>query len=68
MSEQVKTREIGRAIKVGRALYVAIPTLIQQATGIKRGDRLAFETDGRTVLMAKIPIEEIISRALLKRG
>ncbi len=60
------TREIGRVMRVGRALYVCIPKSIQEAAGIKRNDRIVMECDGRTILMAKIPMNELISRALLK--
>lgn len=60
------TREISRCVRMSRALYVAVPVAIQKAIGWKRGDRVVWETDGRTVLVAKIPMDEIISRAILK--
>lgn len=60
------TRDISRVVKISRALYVSIPAAIQAAAGIKRGDRLVWETDGRTILMAKIPMEEIITRGILR--
>lgn len=63
----MRTREISRVVRVGRALYVSIPAAIQEVCGLKRGDRVVWEADGRTILVAKLPLDEIISRSILRR-
>ncbi len=60
-------RCVARVVSIGHSLYVTIPSPIRNLAGLKAGDRVAVETDGRTVLFAKIPFEELINRALLRR-
>lgn len=60
-------RCVARVVSIGHSLYVTLPPPIRNLAGLKAGDRVAVETDGRTVLFAKIPFEELINRALLKR-
>jgi hypothetical protein len=55
-------REVSRVVGVGHALYMLVPTGICRRTGLKKGDRLAMETDGRTVYAARIPFEDLISK------
>lgn len=54
-------------MSVGHSIYVTVPGPILRLSGLKAGDRVAMETDGRTVLFAKIPFEELINMALLRR-
>lgn len=59
---------MARVVQIGHSLYVTIPAPIRNQAGLKPGDRVAVETDGRSVIFAKIPFEELINRALLKRS
>ena len=53
---------ISRVVQHGRALYVTIPTGAAAQAGIKRHDRLGVTVEGRTLLMERIPFEELATR------
>lgn len=61
-------RDIGRIVRQGGTLYATIPSRIVKVVALRAGDRMAVITDGRTIAMSKIPIEEIVNRAMLKRA
>ena len=42
-------------ILVGNLGCIRFPLAIRQASGIKRGDRLAVRVEGRTIVLAKLP-------------
>lgn len=60
-------RNVGRLVNIGHSVYVTVPAPILRFAGLKAGDRVAMETDGRSVIFAKIPFDELINRALLRR-
>lgn len=57
---------VGRVIKIGQALYVTLPKNIAHFVGLKQGDRVAMETDGQSVIFAKVPFEELINQRVLR--
>ena len=59
-------KAVARVVHIGHSLYATLPRNIARIAGIKAGDRLAVETDGRSVLLAKIPFEDLINRALMR--
>lgn len=61
-------KSVARVVRIGHALYVTLPQPIARITGIKPGDRVAVETDGRSVVFAKIPFDELINLALLRQN
>lgn len=58
-------RAVSRITRFGASLYMLVPLSICEKAGIKRGDRVALDTDGRTVYFARIPFEELINRRSL---
>jgi hypothetical protein len=60
--------EVGRIIRIKTSFYMAIPRPIADQVGMRAGDRMAIITDGRTIAAAKIPIHEIVNRALLAKA
>ena len=61
-------REISRIVRVGRALYLLLPSKVSQDAGLKRGDRLCVETDGNMVYAVKVPMDELLARKLRPNG
>jgi len=60
--------EIGRIIRIKTSFYMAIPRPISDAVEMRAGDRMAIITDGRTIAAAKIPIHDIVNRAMLRQA
>lgn len=60
--------EIGRIIRIKTSFYMAVPRPIADAVEMRAGDRMAIITDGRTIAAAKIPIHDIVNRALLGKA
>lgn len=56
-------KDVSRVVQVGRALYCCLPRKVCELAGLKRGDRLVIETDGRMIYAARIPFEELIHKA-----
>lgn len=54
--------QVSRVIKIGRALYVGISAETAKRAGVKKGDRLGVTVEGRTVVMERIPFEELATR------
>lgn len=61
-------KDISRVVAVGNALYVLLPKKVCELTGLKRGDRLCMETDGRMVYAARVPFEELMARKTKPNG
>lgn len=59
---------VSRVIKIGRALYVGISAETAKQAGVKKGDRLGVTVEGRTVVMERIPFEELATRLRGKRA
>jgi hypothetical protein len=55
-------KQVSAVVQVGRSLYALLPQKVCQEAGLKRGDRMVIETDGRLIYAARIPFEELISR------
>lgn len=53
-------KEVSRVVQVGRGLYMLLPTKVAEKAGVKRGDRLCVDTNGRMIFMARIPWEELM--------
>jgi antitoxin component of MazEF toxin-antitoxin module len=59
---------VGRVIKVGTSLYLSLPREILKQCPLKRNDRVAMLTDGRTIAFARIDMHDIVNKALLKQA
>ena len=60
--------EVSRIIRISKALYLGVPRKIAEMLCLRAGDRMAIITDGRTLAAAKIDMNEIVNRALLKQA
>ena len=57
-----KHKQVSTVTAVGRSLYILLPQQVCELAGLKRGDRMVIETDGRMVYATRIPFEELIRR------
>lgn len=55
-----KTRTVSRILRQGGSHYCLIPVDVMSRLGLKHGDRIIMDTDGRIGYFAKLPIEELL--------
>lgn len=67
MSRIKQRNEVGRVVQNGGSLYLTLPTVICEIAGLRKGDRMAIDTDGRVVFAARIPIEDLLNQRVFKR-
>jgi len=63
----VQVQEAPRVVRVGNALYVAIPRRICRLLGIKAGDRMAMIVEGSVIRMTQYNMGEIIGAMMARR-